>query len=185
MNYTTLASITDIDGIFDILNSHDHIYGHRIDEIKIKLKNLINQILNREISGCIILHYEDNQITGVGIARFFQNVWVISLVLMKWKDYNIKNQIHGGHIFASLVQQAEQRGLKEFYWAAREEKSSKYNRLKIVLEQSDILDRYEIYTIEKLGPYTTSKHELINQGVLCDLAGKNKKPIAIRKAVLK
>lgn len=187
MTLSRLADINDYEQIYHLIRSYDYIYGCEITKsgIKDNIINCVSDVLNKKVNAAIAITLKDDELTGFGIQLFYPEHWVVFLVMMKWKNFNPKNQEHGGIILNTLVDNAELLGYRKFYWASREENNQRYRRLNHVLKVSNINERYLIETLEIIPPMTLSKYEIVNKGLLCDVAGKNTKLIAIRQGTKK
>jgi hypothetical protein len=186
--YARKANLTDLPDIFKIIDVHDFMYGVDINlsGVKDKIKENLQKSLETDIGNSVIVSIDNNEVTGVGLQIFGETAWVLSFCFTKLKEFNPINQKYGGIILGKMIELAEEKQYKEFYWIAREMKYSKKNkRLDIVLSMSDYAKKYIIETIEVIQPDTKTKLPKVEKYLLRNLNGLNKKPIAVKHGYLK
>jgi len=186
--YARKAITTDLPDILKIIDVHDFMYGVDINllGIKDKIKENFQKSVEKDIENNVIISIDDEQITGVGLQMFGEHVWVLSFCFTKLRNFNPINQKYGGIILDKMIELAEGKQYKEFYWVAREMKYSKTNkRLDIVLSMSDHTKKYKIETIEVLQPGTKTAFPKVEKYLLSYLNGLNKKTIAVKHGYLK
>lgn len=186
--YARKANLTDLPDIFKIIDVHDFMYGVDINlsGVKDKIKENLQKSLETDIGNSVIVSINGNQITGVGLQIFGETAWILSLILSIHKQFNPINQKYGGIILDKMLELAEEKQYKEFYWIAREMKYSKTNkRLDIGLSMSIRSKKYVIETIEVILPHCKTKFPKVEKYLLRNLNGLNTKPIAVRHGYLK
>lgn len=186
--YARKANLTDLPDIFKIIDVHDFMFGVDINllGIKDKIKKNLQKSLETDIGNNVVVSINDNQITAVGLQIFGDTSWVLSFCYTKLKEFNPVNQKYTGLILDKMLELAEEKQYKEFYWVAREMKYSKTNkRLDIGLSMSIRSKKYVIETIEVILPHCKTKFPKVEKYLLRNLNGLNTKPIAVRHGYLK
>lgn len=186
--YARKANLTDLPDIFKIIDVHDFMYGVDINlsGVKDKIKENLQKSLETDIGNSVIVSINGNQITGVGLQIFGETAWVLSFCFTKLKEFNPINQKYGGIILDKMIELAEEKQYKEFYWVARDMKYSKINkRLDIVLSMSSKSANYVIETIEVIPPKSKTRLPKVAEYLLRNLNGLNTKTIAVKHGFLK
>lgn len=186
--YARKANLTDLPDILKIIDVHDFMYGVDINllGIKDKFKKNLKKSVETDIGNNVIVSIDEKEITGVGLQTFGETAWILSLILSMHKEFNPVNQKYGGMILDKMLELAEEKQYKEFYYVAREMKYSKTNkRLDIGLSMSSRSKKYVIETIEVILPHCKTKNPKVEKYLLRNLNGLNTKPIAVRHGYLK
>lgn len=195
--YARKANLTDLPDIFKIIDAYDFIYGVDINSLGIKdnYKKIFQKSLESDIGKNVIVSTNDNQITGVGLQTFMDTAWILSFYFFKqratavWSLEGSKSTSLkcGGIILDKMIELAEEKQYKEFYWVFRETKYSKINkRIDVGLSiMSPYFKKYVIETIEVILPHCKTKFPKVEKYLLGNLNGLNKKTIAVRHGYIK
>lgn len=195
--YARKANLTDLPDILKIIDAYDFLYGVNINVsgLKDKMKNVVQKSIETDTGNNVIVSINDNKITGIALQRFGERLWAVSFFFTeqrKKKVWSLEGSEDtslkcGGIILDKMLELAEEKQYKEFYWIFREMKYSKLN--KRIFTSLSILSpyfkKYVLETIEVIPPHCKTKFPKIEKYLLSNLSGLNKVPIAVHHGYLK
>lgn len=186
MTYTTrLCTIHDQPELFEIVNSHDRLWGSDIIDngVRITLSYMIRECLNSNNANVVCAEH-NGQIAGFSVQVFRKNdpIWYYKFIMYR-KEYTRDAALNGA-LWDMLIDLAEERGLYEYlmvnrgHGGHREWTNAIYNASKYLNKI------YNLEIVDFIPPGGKSKFAIVNDFLLGITEGTNKKNLVVRHGYL-
>jgi hypothetical protein len=181
----------DVPELINLINQFDSIYGIDLDSSGIRqvhINNIIECTEESNVDNVVAVFDHNKKMLGYCVQKFSKTkpIWFIvnCYILPIAENINQYNASKiGGKLVEYMIELAEQRSAFEFFYIVRDFKNK---RLSMTLDATDtIKEKYIFEDIDHIPPFGESKFKFVKNGVGSLTAGKNPKPLIVRRGYLK